>query len=353
MREDYSEILDRMKSEFEKNAGYVPEDASDIGIRMKTLAGEIFSLESSIDFLKRQMFPTTATGEYLDKHAEMRGITRKPAIKSVGKLMFYVERALSYSFTVPKGTVCAVSDGTLRFVTDEDTVLPANESFIMVAAHAENGGSEYNIPINSVTSIVTYFSEAISVNNATVFSGGAAAETDEELRERIAESYYNPSTSDNEEYYRRIALSVDGVYSVGVKPVAHGTGTVGIYVAARASKCSADTVSAVQQEMDEKKGLNISVFVEDAVLTGVVVKVSITVSDGYYSDDVKSSVQNAIVEYFKRLCVGDGVKYCEIGEVIYHVDGVEDYTFDTEVTLEYDGDCTVLYTLGAVSISVV
>lgn len=353
MREDYSEILDRMKNEFEKNAGYMPEDASDIGIRMKTLAGEIFSLESSLDFLKRQIFPTTSTGEYLDKHAEMRGLKRKPAIKSSGKLMFYVERPLLYSFTVPKGTVCAVSDGTLRFVTDEDTVLPANESFVMASAHAENGGSEYNIPVNSVTSIVTYFSEAISVNNATVFSGGAEGETDEELRKRIAESYYNPSTSDNEEYYRRIALGIDGVYSVGIKPLAHGTGTVGVYVAAHASKCSADTVLAVQQEMDKKKSLNISVFVQDAVLTGVVVKVSVAVSDGYYADDVENNVHDAIVEYFKRLCVGDGVKYSEIGEVIYHVEGVKDYAFDTDVTKEYDGNCTTLYTLGAVSITMV
>lgn len=98
MSEAYSEILERMQTEFEKNAGYVPDDASDISIRMKTLAGEIFSLESSLDFLKRQMFPTTATGEYLDKHAEMRGLKRKPAIKASGKLMFYVERPLFVFF---------------------------------------------------------------------------------------------------------------------------------------------------------------------------------------------------------------------------------------------------------------
>lgn len=353
MREDYSDILDRMKSEFEKNAGYMPDDASDIGIRMKTLAGEIFSLENSLDFLKRQMFPTTATGEYLDKHAEMRGLKRKPAVKSKGQLMFYVERPLSYSFTVPKGTVCAVSDGTLRFVTDEDILLPVNESFIMSAAHAENGGSEYNIPTNSVTSIVTYFSEAISVNNATPFSGGAAEESDEELRKRIAESYYNPATSDNEEYYKRIALSVDGVYSVCVKPLAHGTGTVGIYIADHASKCSADIVSAVQNEINRKKGLNVSVYVENAVLTGIMVKVSVTIKDGYYPNDVESNVRSAIVEYFKRLCVGDSVKYCEIGEIIYHIDGVENYEFDTSVMQEYEGNCTTLYTLGAVSITIV
>lgn len=353
MREAYSEILERMYTEFEKNAGYLPNDSSDIGIRMKTLAGEIFSLESSLDFLKRQMFPTTATGEYLDKHAEMRGLKRKPSVKSSGKLMFYVERPLSYSFTVPKGTVCSVSDGSLRFVTDEDTILPANESFVMVNTHAENGGSEYNIPINLVTSIVTYFSEAISVNNPTVFSGGAASESDEALRERIAESYYNPSNGCNEEYYKMIALGVDGVYSVGIKPLAQGTGTVGIYIAARGAKCSDDTVSAVQQKMDEKKGINIAVTVENATLTGVVIKADISVCDGYYADDVKANVHNTIVEYFRKLCVGDAVKYSEIGEVIYHTDGVADYSFDTDVTKEYEGDCTKLYTLGAVSITVV
>lgn len=353
MSEAYSEILERMQTEFEKNAGYIPDDASDISIRMKTLAGEIFSLESSLDFLKRQMFPTTATGEYLDKHAEMRGLKRKPAIKASGKLMFYVERPLSYSFTVPKGTVCAVSDGGLRYVTDEDTVLPVNESFVMVKAHAENGGSEYNIPVNRVTSIVTYFSEAISVNNSSIFGGGASAESDEALRERITESYYNPSNGDNEEYYRRIALGVDGVYSVGIKPLAQGTGTVGIYIAGRASKCSDEVVSALQQEMNDKKGINISVSVENATLTGVVIKLSISVKDGYYADDVKSQVQNEIAEYFRKLCVGDGVKYCELGELIYHIDGVKNYIFDTSVTKEYDGDCTKLYTLGAVSITVV
>ena len=183
--------------------------------------------------------------------------------------------------------------------------------------------------------------------------GGASAESDEALRERIAESYYNPSNGDNEEYYRRIALGVDGVYSVGIKPLAQGTGTVGVYIAGRASKCSDEVVSALQQEMNDKKGINISVSVENATLTGVVIKLSISVKDGYYADDVKSKVQNEITEYFRKLCVGDGVKYCELGELIYHIDGVKNYIFDTSVTKEYEGDCTKLYTLGAVSITVV
>ena len=39
----YESIVQRMQEEFEKQAGFVPDDASDIGIRMKVLAGELFS----------------------------------------------------------------------------------------------------------------------------------------------------------------------------------------------------------------------------------------------------------------------------------------------------------------------
>ena len=66
--------------------------------------------------------------------------------------------------------------------------------------------------------IITLFFD-IEPKKSSIFGGGASAESDESLRERIAESYYNPSNGDNEEYYRRIALGVDGVYSVGIKPL--------------------------------------------------------------------------------------------------------------------------------------
>lgn len=352
MREDYSEILERMKDEYRKHAGYTPDDASDIGIRMKTLAGEIFSLESSMDFIKRQMFPTTATGIYLDMHAEQRGISRQSPTKAIGRLMFYVERALTYDFTVPAGTVCAVSDGSLRFVTDNDVVLPSGNVYVMAEVHAEQGGSEYNVPSNTVNSIVTYFSESIYVNNTSGFSGGADAESDEELRTRIAESYYNPSNGMNETYYKQLAMSVDGVYSANVWRLAHGTGTVGVFIASRAAKASDTAVSEVQQLMNKMRPLGVDVIVESAKLTAVSVKVSVAVFDGYSPDEVKGRVQTAIKNYFERLGVGMSFKFCDIGEAIYHVQGVKSYAFDTSVTKEADSEKDTLYTLGALTLTV-
>lgn len=351
MREDYNEIFERMKEQYRDYAGYTPDDASDIGIRMRTLAGEIFSLECSMEFIKRQMFPTTATGKYLDMHAEMRGISRKGATRATGRLMFYVQRSLPYDFTIPEGTVCTVRDGSLRFITDTDVILPANNIFITVAAHAEYGGSEYNIPINTVNSIVTYFSESIRVNNSTSFIRGADAEEDDELRKRIAESYYTPSNGINETFYKQLAMSVDGVYSASVWRLAHGTGTVGVFIASQGTTASADAVSEVQLLMDKVRPVNVTMVVSSAELESIPVKVAITVSDGYYSNDVITDVKIAIQERFKRMGVGESFRLCDLGETIYHVKGVESYTFDTSVTEDKDGDYKILYKLGTLDVT--
>ena len=63
--ESYEEILERMKNKFTELSGSNVNDDSDIGIRMKVLAGEIFSLQNNVNWLKNQMFAQTAVGEQL------------------------------------------------------------------------------------------------------------------------------------------------------------------------------------------------------------------------------------------------------------------------------------------------
>ena len=54
----YEEIADGMKQSFYEQAGYSPDEASDIGIRMRVLAGEIYNMQTTVDWLKRQLFPS-------------------------------------------------------------------------------------------------------------------------------------------------------------------------------------------------------------------------------------------------------------------------------------------------------
>ena len=60
--ESYNAIFERMKENYEERAGFSISDESDIAIRLRVLAGEIFKQQQNEDFILRQMFPLTATG---------------------------------------------------------------------------------------------------------------------------------------------------------------------------------------------------------------------------------------------------------------------------------------------------
>lgn len=77
-----------MRDKFSELAGYSPDDASDIGIRIRVLAGEIYSIQSAVDWLKRQSFAQTATGSQLEMLAAERGLSRKQAVAAAGTLTF-------------------------------------------------------------------------------------------------------------------------------------------------------------------------------------------------------------------------------------------------------------------------
>lgn len=58
--ESYGSVLERMQQTFQELAGFSADDASDLGIRLKVLAGEVYSLLNGVEWLKNQMFPQTA-----------------------------------------------------------------------------------------------------------------------------------------------------------------------------------------------------------------------------------------------------------------------------------------------------
>ena len=63
--ESYEQLVGRMYRRFEELAGYSPDDASDLGIRMKVLAGEVYSALATLEYLKGQLSLATASGDSL------------------------------------------------------------------------------------------------------------------------------------------------------------------------------------------------------------------------------------------------------------------------------------------------
>lgn len=350
--ESYEEILSRMQDEFTSLAGFMPEEASDIGVRLKVLAGEIFSLEANLEWLKNQMFTKTATGECLDLHAEERGLERKEAKKSKGTLTFSRESALDYDVEIPQGTVCSLS-GTegIRYITTEAGTLTAGNLEVEVPAESELGGKNKNTGQETIVVMVTPPVGITSVTNEVAFTGGTDAESDEVLKERILESYKNISNGSNKAFYKEEVLKYDGIHSASVIPTARGTGTVDIYVAGKGSVASESLISKIQNDISNLRELNLDVQIKSPTLVEVDVMMSITLKPGYVLSEVRTECQKVINEFFENLSIGEQVIFAAIGQKVFEVEGVKNYSFNEGSDIDQLIDDDELAVIGTLSIS--
>ncbi len=327
MAYSYSEILQRMKNTFRTLTGKEADECSDIGIRLKLLAGEIYSMGTYADWLKKQMFFTTASGEQLDNHAAQRGLVRKLGQKAEGIIVFRTNVSMEYDMEIPAGTVCTTADGSLNYLTLETVTIRRGRDYTYAPAQAEYSGIRYNVGPRKVNTIVTYFSVGLNIENSSEFYGGTDDESDDELRERIADSLRFIANGANEKYYQTAAESVDGVQSAYVYMGNPSSRTVNVVIGGRGVTCSAQTAGEVYSALSRVKCVGISLNILPAVTTNYSVNVQISVKSGYVSDTVKADVRQAVTNYFQSLRVHQDVLIAEIGRVILNVDGVKNYTF--------------------------
>lgn len=323
----YNEILERMKETFEEESGYPVEEISDIGIRMRVLAGEIYSLQSNIEWLRKQMFPDTATGEQLDLHAAQRGLSRKKGVKAHGLIAFRLDAPLDYPFIVPKDTICTTSDGSKNFISLQDVTISAGATYATVRAEAEKTGKIYNVKPDSITTIVTYFSVGIRIMTSSVFVGGEDDENDESLRKRILTSFQNISNGANEAYYLALAQSVDGVQSASVINEAGTTGRLLIYVAGRGAVLNETQLSTLNALFTEQKCAGTNIVIYHASLVPVNINCSIAIQTGASFEDVSENLTEALEKFFLDKNIGENITLAELGEIIFHVNGVKNYSF--------------------------
>lgn len=296
-------------------------------LRLRVLAGELYNQHTHADYILRQMFPTTAEGEYLEQHAAQRGLQRREAEKAVGTVLFYPEDSTHGTLHIPAGTVVCTSDGKLRYTTDTDIVLEAGRERVQAAVTAAEEGAAYNVGGGYINIIVTPVTGIGRVTNASMIGGGADVETDEALRQRVLDSYVNIPNGTNEAYYRQLAMSVSGVYSAGVIGRARGSGTVDIYVCGKGERLRDEKISELQSIMEEARELNVDVTVRHAEEVYADLCVSVTVAAGYHFDTVAAEVENVIREYIDTLGVGNDVLLSNVGEAVYHIKGVKAYRF--------------------------
>ncbi len=325
----YEEILNRMLGEYRKLSGVEPSKASDIYVRMCVLAGEIYNTAVNMDWLKRQMFVGTATGEYLDYHGEQRGITRRGSSPSLGEVVFSIDIGAIIDFVIPKGTVVSTSgEEPLCFETTSPATLKQGDCSVRVPVRAISHGSKYNVAPGKISVIVTALSGNMKVTNPETCESGTDTESDESLRERVIASYKTPSNSTNCAYYEKVATEIPGITAAAAVPKGRGAGTVDVYVASSGSSVADETLNKVQDTLSRLREVNVDVLVKRAVPAIVHINLKIDVCDGYEFEDVKEACTEALRNYIDTRGVGGNVLLTEAGERVFHIEGVREYSFD-------------------------
>lgn len=300
------------------------DDASDIGIRLRVLASQIYDYGTQTDWLKLQCFPETATGEYLDRHASQRNITRKGESKAVGTLCFSVSEPSAENIAIPEGTVVASNSG-IRYKTVASAVLESGKTEVSVKAEACAGGTQGNAASGTVTAPVNPPEGIGSVTNPAPFTGGRAAETDKQLRKRLLTSYSDMPNGANASFYREIALENPQVASANVVPAFPDKFYTTVYIRSLNGEEDEDLRAAVEYEIDRRCSVGVGVLVRYGSEKFQNIKAAVEVMPGYDKEQTLDECYYALEDVILNLSLGEDLLRADLNDALYHVPGVKNY----------------------------
>ena len=293
------EIYQTLLAAFAQRAGFTPEADCDLAVRLYAAAAELQALGIQSEWVLDQSFPQTARGVYLDYHAQMRGIARTAATKAVGTLRFSVERAPSTALSIAAGTAC-MTEGETRFQTTAEAVLAAGELSVDAPAEALEPGRSGNAAAGTIVILTAC---PVGITGCT-----------------------NPAPSwPMAAWYEQTAMGHEGVAAARAVGRARGIGTVDVYIATAAGLPNGTLLAAVQADLQERREIAVDVQVKAPAAVEMDVSAELAVREGADFSAVKAAAEQALASFFSGRRLGGPVLLAELGDLLYHVEGVENY----------------------------
>ena len=217
---------------------------SDYFIRATSVASAVEGLYQHQSWIVRQIFPDTADREYLELHARVRGLSRKPAVAAQGVLQVTGTPGAA----LPAGLTARL--GEQSYVTTRAAAIDAAGK-ASVAIAAASAGTVGNVGIDTTVELTAAPSGVSSQAVLHDMTGGVDEESDSELLARLLELIRRPPAGGNKYDYRRWAMEVAGVSAAYVYPLRRGLGTVDVVITSAGDLPSAATIAAVQAYIDD------------------------------------------------------------------------------------------------------
>ena len=320
---------------------------SDHGVRAAGMAAAIEGLYQYQAWITRQILPDTADPDWLERHANLHGITRLAATRATGTI----------TFTGAAGSVIGVGVeaktlGGVAYVTTASGTIGAGGS-VSLAAQASVTGLAGNAAAGTA---VTLTSAPAGVQSSAVLgsamTGGTDVETDAALLDRLLFRLRNPPQGGAAHDYVAWAESIDGVSAAYVYPMRRGEGTVDVAIMTAGGVPSPALIAQVQAYIDTVRPVTAQCLVLAPVPVPVTVSATLTLADGYTLADVSGRLSGAITAYFDGLAPGATVVKTRLESLISITAGVMDFTLTSpaaNVVARVDATHLELATLGGMA----
>ena len=266
-------------------------------------------------WIARQIFPDTADTAYLERHAALRGLTRRRATVAMGRVQIRGEAGAR----VAAGLQLKCGS---RFYRTRAEVQVAPSGTAQAEIEADEAGAAGNV-LNAAAQFMAA-PAGVATECVLTAEGGTDAEDDTSLLNRLLAIIRRPPAGGNRYDYQNWALSVDGVTSAYVYPLRRGLGTVDIAVTSGNAAPSDEVVARTQAYIDSVRPVtakNVLVLKPSITLVDVDVRVKLA---GVDLPAARAAVQAALNDYFDALSPADGLVVSQIEAAVSNVEGVTD-----------------------------
>lgn len=321
-RPSYPTLAERSTAEIEAR---LPEARprlrrSLLGVLGRVVAGLAHGLHGHLAWIADQLLPDTA--DDIDRHANIWGLERRSAAAAEGMVIFSGEDGAE----IPAGTPMEADDGVAFETAESAAIVDGAADVAVVAVDAGVAGNrEAGTTLSLTTAIAGVDSQADVGEDG--LTGGADAEGDDDLRERVLARIRQPPHGGAEHDYAAWATQVPGVLVSGVwiRPLWMGAGTVGVLFIMddEDNPIPTDTdVERVEDEIAAERPVTAEVY----VVKPTPVTFDLTIELSPDTSAAREAVEAEIRDMIRRTREpGVTIKRTQIHRAIALASGVEDY----------------------------
>lgn len=325
LKRTYEEILDSMKNAYFGECGETVEKNSQTEKRFEILASELFSISCYGDYIFRQAFVQTATGDNLDKQGQLRGCIRKKQDYAYGELYFTINEAVDYNIEIPQNTVCSVAGKPfLQFATIQKAVIPAGETGIAVNAKALDCGNAYNADASTITVMVNAPIGVAAVTNPADFDGGYDGEGDLAYRNRILRHFDVLPNQLNTTSIENQILTLDYVTDCNV-PFSETANRITVYVSTKDNKLTEQRIMEIRDKIVLGKIAAITRIIELADKKKYTLTVELFCMKGFDKNKIKEIAESRINDMISALRIGQSLSLSDISKTLSDIEGITNH----------------------------